>query len=66
MYNIIKEINEQIDEIRKDFKKLRKQEDADWEKGTFNVDEYRPKYSYLQGRLDSLIIAKRIAQSNDH
>lgn len=66
MYKIIKEINEQIDEIKKDFKKLRKQEDADWERGTFDVDKYRAKFSYLQGRLDSLIVAKRIAQSNDH
>jgi hypothetical protein len=66
MYNTIQQINEEIDEIRKEFKKLRKQEDADWEKGTFDVEKYRAKFSYLQGRLDSLIIVKRIAQSNDH
>jgi hypothetical protein len=66
MYDTIKQINEEIDEIRKEFKKLRKQEDADWEKGTFDVDEYRPKYNYLQGRLEGLVIARRITQSNDH
>jgi len=66
MYDTIKQINEEITKVRKEFKKLRKQEDRDIDNGTYNMEEYLLQAKYLQGKLDALIIAFRIVQSNDH
>lgn len=63
-YKIYEQIKEEKAKLNKEIRKLRRKEHAEIDNGTWNNEEYKPQWKYLQGKLDALHTALRIIECN--